>query len=61
MRIFFGVGSIFALDDDLCVLRVDEIVGKWMKMELIVKDELCKKTCHAIFSVALSIFHRVIG
>jgi hypothetical protein len=61
MRIFFCVRSIFALDDDLCVLRVDEIVGKWMKMELIVKDELYEKSCHAIFSVTLSIFHRVIG
>jgi hypothetical protein len=29
---------MFALDDDLCVLRVDEIIGKWMKMELIGKD-----------------------
>jgi hypothetical protein len=42
------------LDDDFCVLRVDEIVGKSMKMELIVKDELYEKTCHAIFSVTLT-------
>jgi hypothetical protein len=40
---------MFALDDDLCVLRVDEIIGKWMKMELIGKDELYEKTLSCKF------------